>query len=129
MANRHALAASAPSNTTPPVDFSGTWLNELGSKMELEQDGPSVTGSYWSSVSEEENPADGVVVGFADANLISFVVRWLGSEALTAWVGLFEDDNHGPRLSTLWHMVQVVSSPVDDWEAIHAGADVFTRDD
>ncbi len=127
MFNERALAVAAPARDAGDKDFSGAWANELGSTMTLEQDGASLQGAYWSSVSDTGGPADGEITGYASENLISFVVKWAKFEALTAWVGHFDDSSDGGQISTLWQMVKVVPDPHDEWESINAGADTFTR--
>ena len=127
MFNERALAQAAPARGKPDMDFSGAWANELGSTMKLDQNAGLLRGSYWSSVSDTGDPADGVVTGYVDENLISFVVKWAKFEALTAWVGHFDDSPDGGTISTLWQMVKVVPDPHDEWESINAGTDVFHR--
>lgn len=116
-----------------PFDFSGKWVNELGSYMELEVNGTAVTGKYVSMVTEDGSgptpPFD--VYGSVSGDLINFNVNW-GAE-ITSWIG------HGiiyaggkASILTLWQIVHTVedeADPTNQWKTISAGADEFSRPD
>lgn len=63
-------------------DFSGKWINELNSYMELDVDGSEISGTYTSAVSGGGGPVTGDLSGYVNGNLISFVVNW--SSSITA---------------------------------------------
>jgi avidin family protein len=51
MRHEKALRFRPANNRVTPVDFTGTWKNELGSEMTLVQTDQSLTGKYESVVS------------------------------------------------------------------------------
>jgi Avidin family len=106
------------------MTFQGVWQNELGSQVEFKQAGNALTGSYRSAVSGGGHQTTGTLVGYANGNLISFVVYWTAFQAITAWVGQYDTDSS--TINTLWQMTNTVESEDDLWESINAGADTFT---
>jgi hypothetical protein len=106
------------------VDFSGIWKNELQSQMTIRQTNDQVTGIYESAVSGGHATTTGDLVGYADGDMLSFVVHWRDFQAITAWVGQL--DPAGGTLNTLWQMVKQVNIG-DEWSSINAGADQFIR--
>lgn len=117
----------AKAGTGKSVNFSGAWANEHGSEMTLKQqaDG-SLSGSYVSAVSEEHGTTSGVLSGYVDGTLISFVVHWTEFQAITAWVGQLVPGVSPDTISTLWQMTKAVEAG-DEWASINAGADTFIR--
>jgi hypothetical protein len=109
-----------------PIDFSGSWKNELGSTATFVQKGAVLSGKYQSAVSESGTRATGVIAGFVNGDLISFVVRWDEYQAITAWVGQLDPAASVQTINTLWQMTKQVAQG-DEWASINAGADYFTR--
>jgi hypothetical protein len=116
----------------PDFDFSGgSWVNELGSKMELTVDSNgTVTGRYQSAVSDNGGPTPWFdLAGTSCGGLISFAVNW-GTE-ITAWIGHGAiDEVSGPEILTLWQLVKNVpdiENPETQWKTVMAGADSFVR--
>ena len=114
----------ATAGTGPATDFSGTWENELGSKMTLTQSGDGISGVFDSAVSGGHARTIGDLVGFVDGALLSVIVHWRDFQAITAWVG--QVGPAGDTLSMLWQMVKQVD-PGDEWASINAGADQFVK--
>lgn len=113
--------------TGAPIDFSGTWKNELGSTMRIEQSGDSVSGTYEkSAVSENGGATSGQLSGYVDGDLIAFVVHWDQFQAITAWVGQGGPGASSDRINTLWQMTQQVEAG-EEWASINAGADIFVK--
>jgi hypothetical protein len=119
------VLARAAAGTGTFVDFSGTWMNELGSQMTLSQENDVVQGTYQSAVSSGGSQTSGSLLGYVDGGLISFIVHWDQFQAITAWVGQLQpaDLRH---LNTLWQMTSQVG-PGEEWASINAGADHFTK--
>jgi hypothetical protein len=107
------------------VDFSGSWVNELGSVVEFTQNGNVLAGTYTSAVSEGASSTTGEVQGYVNGNLISFVVFWNEFQAITAWVGQLDSLNSASAINTLWQMTNQ-TEPGSEWASINAGADTFT---
>lgn len=112
--------------TGATVDFSGKWKNELGSIATIAQKGDVISGKYVSAVSEGGTSTTGVLAGFVDGGLISFVVHWDQFQAITAWVGQLDPKAPTQTINTLWQMTSQVP-PGEEWASINAGADVFVR--
>ena len=118
--------ARAKSGTGTAVDFSGTWTNELGSEVTLQQNGQVLSGSYKSKVSAGHTETTGDLQGYVDGDLISFVVHWRDFQAITSWVGQLDPKASTQQINTLWQMTKQVATG-DEWASINAGADYFTR--
>jgi len=116
----------ALAGTGTSIDFAGTWKNELGSQMVLVQANGVLSGEYESAVSSGGTTTKGDLQGYADGDLISFVVHWRDFQAITAWVGQLEPSVAPERLKTLWQLVKQVKAG-EEWSSINAGSDVFTR--
>jgi hypothetical protein len=128
---KHAELAyfKTPMVAPMPFDFSGHWVNELTSYMDLTINGTVVTGTYVSAVSDNGGPVSAPLAGTVAGDLLSFTVNW--GMAITAWVGHgVVDDAGNPQILTLWHLVQPVDNeenPKQQWKMVLAGADEFTR--
>jgi hypothetical protein len=127
MLHEKALARAKPGTGTP-IDFSGTWTNELKSTMTVkQQSNGSLSGTYLSAVSGGNGgTTPGDLLGYVDGNLISFVVHWREFQAITAWVGQLVPQSSPAEISALWQMTKAVD-PGEEWASINAGADTFTR--
>jgi len=121
----HALGR-ALTGTGTSVDFSGVWVNELGSEMTLTQVNGSLSGTYASAVSSGGTKTSGDITGSVDGDLISFVVHWRDFQAITAWVGQLDPKAAAETINTLWQMTKQVAVG-EEWASINVGADVFTR--
>lgn len=127
---KHAELILAKSKTTAPVpfDFSGHWVNELTSYMDLTINGAAISGTYVSAVSSGGGSISMPLVGTVSGDLISFAVNW--GPAITAWVGHGVLNNGQAQILTLWHMVLAIddeTNPEEQWKTVMAGADEFTR--
>lgn len=118
------LVRRAMKGTGPTVDFSGSWINEYKSTVKFEQKGQILSGKYESEKSADGTSTTGVVQGFVDGDLISFVVLWDKFQAITSWVGQLDETQ--TKLITLWQMTSQVATG-DEWKSINAGSDTFTR--
>lgn len=118
-----------PMIPTGQFDFSGHWKNELGSYMDLQINGDTVSGTYVSAVSDNGGPTPPMpVYGSVAGDLINFNVNW--GEAITAWIGHGIVQDGEDQIVTLWHLVQTIqdeTDPQQQWKAVLAGADEFTR--
>jgi hypothetical protein len=129
MALEHLVKRLAAAPAAPMVDFSGSWANELGSTMTITAQGSQVTGTYQSAVSGGGGPVTGTLQGYANGDLISFVVLWPAA-AITAWVGQLVPSAGPEILQTLWQMTTNTAEgdePAGIWNSIYAGADQFVR--
>lgn len=124
------LAENTPFNQVAP-DFSGRWVNQMTSVMDLEVNGSDVTGKYNSASSGQNGgkPIEGELKGYVAGDRISFLVLWPGG-SMTAWVGQLTDNHGKSTIKTLWHLVTEIpdqEEPKFLWQSTFAGADEFTR--
>jgi len=129
MQHEKALARTFGPSNDNPADFSGKWVNELGSVMTLTQNGQALTGQYISKVSGDERPVNGPLSGWVDGQVISFTVNW-PLPSITAWVGHLITKDGNDAIETLWQLATTLPDPNDPselWESIFSGSDRFTR--
>lgn len=114
--------------------FAGTWLNERGSVMILEQNGAAISGRYLTQIGNDKVARkEHAVVGLANGSTIGFVVSWPAALSLTSWAGRLDIDPQGiERIHTVWHLVRPASSAdpsrlVEVWESFLTNSSVFTR--
>lgn len=112
-------------------DLEGHWQNELGSVLvidSLDADG-ALYGSYRSS-----SGTDGRVFPLIghwnkkssdESYAISFTVHWKDYGSITAWSGYTDEDENGPIIKTLWHLVRPGAG--EPWERIIANSSTFRR--
>ncbi|MEO6781672.1 MAG: avidin/streptavidin family protein [Bradyrhizobium sp.] len=80
----------------------GTWINELGSRMQIDSvDDGLITGTYWSKVSAEQDPVCGDLTGMVAGDTIGFAVNWQPTfNSITSWSGkLLATDQDTPTSS------------------------------
>ena len=118
------------------MSVAGTWYNELGSKMELEINGASLSGTYHTAVGD----AGGIyeLVGSIDVDgdpsigqAIAWVVVWNNrakgsSHSITAWSGQYEVIDGAEEITTLW-LLTAQTDPSNDWNSTHINQDIFKR--
>ena len=101
------------------VDYTYTWVNELGSKMTTSWGADGlITGTYVSAVGCGAGTVR-PLSGWWNNAAMTFTVNWQECNSLTSWTGNFA----GVTLTTLWLLT--VSGP-PKWNSIYAGADTFT---
>jgi hypothetical protein len=113
--------------------FAGTWVNERGSAMILEQQGDRISGCYVTRIGHEDvAERNHPVVGVANDTTIGFVVAWPAAGSVTSWAGRIDTDADGnATLHTMWHLVRSVSGEppreLGIWESFLTNSSVFTR--
>jgi hypothetical protein len=115
----------------PSVDFSGKWINELHSEMELVITGNGVTGVYRTHVGQPKPTEAFPLVGFVTGDMISFTVNFGKYGSLTAWVGQHTEPKPGNyAIRTLWQLsknVQDQDEPEQLWGSVLTGSNLFAR--
>jgi hypothetical protein len=92
------------------LDLEGTWVNQLGSKMEIDSVKVGlIKGRYWSEVSKGQNLLCGVLSGTVAGDNISFTVNWLTENAVTSWSGKLLVSIVGNKILTRWEHLYVDS--------------------
>jgi hypothetical protein len=130
----HTLStiATPVGSPQPNVNFNGTWVNELGSIMNLSvaHDGKT-TGTYKTAVGSPGSLEEFDLVGFASGDLISFTVNFGKYDSLTSWCGQHtQDANGGAIIKTMWILAENVPDPQEPknlWGAVLTGSNNFTR--
>jgi hypothetical protein len=129
---RQVLATTTKKGASAPPEFSGHWVNELASYMDLSISGNAVSGTYTSIASGSGQQITGPVTGYVADDVIAFSVLWpSAAPSITSWVGQMTVEADGTvKLQTLWHLIVDVPDAQDPnsiWTTIHAGADIFHR--
>lgn len=130
-----ALAMQAHARQPTCSDMSGTWVNQLGSTMDITYVDPAtnmISGTYISpsGTSGNEYPLTGWVNSLPplpngnNAHVISFSVRWGDHGSITAWTGTCTNVKNTPTISTIWNLVRSNSQFV--WDHIYTNSDIFT---
>jgi hypothetical protein len=109
----------------------GRWENELGSILVVEQISSTgqIIGEYKSSsgVDGKVFPLLGWVNNYnadtGSAVSIAFSVKWEGYSSITSWTGTCSNDEEGPKIKTLWHLVR--PNQEFEWERIIANSSTF----
>lgn len=113
--------------------FAGTWVNERGSAMVLEQEENRISGRYLTRLGNDAVTGDAhPVAGFASGSTIGFVVGWPAADSVTSWVGRIETDADGDAtLHTVWHLVRSTTGDppraLQVWESFLTNSSVFRR--
>ncbi|XP_072031812.1 avidin-like [Amphiura filiformis] len=113
----------------------GTWFNELGSTMTIDDvsnDG-SITGHYQTAVGRTTGiqfPMIGKVSSSEKGKnpTFGFVVNW--KQSTTSWVGQYypAEGSRKEVLMTTWILRDFVSGDIkDDWESTLTSRDLFAR--
>jgi len=118
------------------MGLNGTWYNELGSKMTLEEGQGDITGTYQTAVGDVEGIYG--LVGQVDISPYSFsqAVSWTvvwnnqykNSHSTTAWAGQYQlnEETGEEEVYTFWLLVNETESE-NDWQATQIGQDTFSR--
>ncbi len=108
----------------------GQWVNELGSALVIDSIGNQgiILGSYHSSTG-----VDGKIFSlngwvnahpdFPNKKAVAFTVKWDGYGSITSWSGYCDQDETGPFIKTLWHLVRPQNELA--WERIISNASTF----
>lgn len=110
----------------------GLWRNAEGSCVFLRSNAIGIEGWYATRVGADEalgkrHP----LVGFAEGDLVGFVVAWRGAQSITSWTGRIVAAADGARtLHTLWHLARAEKgappTPTALWETYLTNASIFT---
>ncbi len=113
------------------IDFSGRWRNGLGSEMALAvAPNGTVTGIYRTGVGLPSPAEEFPLTGYAERDLLAFVVNFGRYGSLAGWVGQHTVSADKVRIETLWHLARDVpeaEEPASLWAGILAGANLFER--
>ena len=118
------------------MDLTGTWYNELGSRMVIEsaKDG-MLKGVYNTRVGDAKcyYVLTGRYDHLEDRRSLGWTVTWVNkhyskSKSTTSWSGQYQLDSFNqPQIITTW-LLTTQTEPENDWNSTHVGQDVFTRE-
>ena len=124
-----SLYLLAPFCILPAQSLTGAWQNELGSILIIDSLSADdvIYGEYRSS-----SGVDGRIFslqGWANQKepeismAISFTVHWGDYGSITSWTGFLDEDDDGPYIKTLWHLVR--PNETELWERIITNSSTF----
>ena len=138
MLHEHALARVGD-DTAGQIALAGsllgstaTFVNALGSTAAFAfgSDG-SIAGTYTSQVSSGGGTVSGPITGWYNGYTIAWSVTWpTATPAITSWTGAVIQSGGTLQLDTLWYLSTQSPNPgepAEFWNAVNAGADVFTQ--
>ncbi|HXX75218.1 MAG TPA: avidin/streptavidin family protein [Nitrospiraceae bacterium] len=115
----------------PAVDFSGIWVNELSSEMDLTVHEGRVSGTYRTAVGRANPTERFELVGFVSGDRIVFCVNFGAYGTLAAWAGLHSEDKGVEEIYSLWHLPREIQDDEEAkeyrWSAILTGVNTFKR--
>ena len=120
------------------MEIAGTWINQNGSTVELEEDADGrLSGTYRSSKGRSVQGKGYALQGLRNGDVLTFSVDWndgdvnLGS--ITSFSGRVGGDGAGePVIHTVWVLVrqwenEERTKPTGVWNAFLTNSDVFRR--
>ncbi|HEY9799509.1 MAG TPA: avidin/streptavidin family protein [Leptolyngbyaceae cyanobacterium] len=120
---------SATQSQIPITTLVGTWSNELGSKLTINnEENGQISGYYETSVSQG-GCAKGKfpLVGRTNLPLVGFVVSWTNESSkcnsVTTWSGQLQKD----KLVTTW-LLTLGTVPKNNWQSTYVNKDIFTKE-
>lgn len=115
----------------PAINFSGIWINELGSEMELVVKDGKVSGKYKTAVGKAGPTERFDLTGFASGDRIVFCCNFEPYGTLAAWTGLHSEDKGVEEIYSLWHLPRDIQDDEEAkeyrWSAILTGVNTFKR--
>lgn len=128
---RHFSTYLQRKSDRPTIDFSGIWVNELGSEMDLAVNAGRVSGKYKTAVGKPGSTERFALTGFALGDRIVFCVNFEPYGTLAAWTGLHSEDKGVEEIYSLWHLPREMEADEEAqdyrWSAILTGVNTFTR--
>jgi len=112
------------------LHLGGSWENQLGSVLNLEDDGAGGLGGFYQSATGATTGASYPVRGFYNLSdsrpcrVIGFVVDWGVHHALTAWSGRYYPETDS--IHATWLMTTSTTGE-DEWRSTLVGQDLFRR--
>jgi len=115
--------------------LSGTWVNQLGSRLQLHVDHDGhLTGTYKTAVEQVPGYAGtnhSSVKGSVNGRLVTWTVVWGGSQSVAAWSGQWfckcEQSGTEETIHTTWLLTTAASTCDHHWGQTRIGHDTFTR--
>ncbi|XP_031553095.1 uncharacterized protein LOC116290228 [Actinia tenebrosa] len=130
----------APTNTSgKPCDITGTWYNELGSEVILNQYANGIiVGEYRTAVERKKGSAGeshskvyGISTPGNPNSTFAIMVVWRGGASVTGWVGQCHicGENKTEIIETTWLLRSKLEKCGDNWKSTMYGENSFTREE
>lgn len=110
--------------------LSGTWHNQLGSVLVLEEDGSGALRGRYRAAAGSAPDRSYAVAGsydpepFGPVTVLGFVVDWAENHSVTVWSGQYHRESD--QIRATW-LLTTETSGTDDWKSTVIGHDVFRR--
>ena len=110
--------------------LSGTWHNQLGSVLTLEEDGKGgLRGTYRAAAGSVPDRTYAVTGSydpepFGPVTVLGYVVDWVQNHSVTVWSGQYH--RASDEIRATWLLTTETTGP-DDWKSTVIGHDVFRR--
>lgn len=113
-----------------PVDFTGTWENQLNSTLELHVIGGIVSGRFESGVGDDGQTLWIDITGRVLDDLITFNAVYPRFGTVISWVGQHTEERGIGMIKTHW--IHVTNVPDNQemawmWYSNRIGSDIFKR--
>ncbi|XP_031571391.1 uncharacterized protein LOC116305592 [Actinia tenebrosa] len=122
-----------------PCDITGTWYNELGSEVILNQYANGViVGEYRTAVERKKGSAGeshskvyGISTPGNPNSTFAIMVVWRGGASVTGWVGQCHicGENKTEIIETTWLLRSKLEKCGDNWKSTMYGENSFTREE
>lgn len=111
-------------------ELDGTWVNDVGSRMEITASAGVLRGTYHTAVGRPEADDGFALAGVVNGDMSAFTVDFGDHGSVCAWTGRLVQADDGAALHTLWHLVRDHSDSGESlpaWASTLAGSAVFRR--
>lgn len=117
------------SSVAVALNLAGVWINDRGSCLKLGSpvDG-LVKGNYYSSLSQQDEPIRGQLIGIIAGDVFGFVVSWRPTfNYVTSWSAQVIATERGRCLRAAWYVPKRINGDADSQESFISGVDRFWR--
>jgi Avidin family len=111
------------------LNLAGVWINDRGSCLKLGSpiDG-RVKGNYYSSLSQQDEPIRGQLIGMIAGDVFGFVISWRPTfNSVTSWSAQVIATERGRCLRAVWCVPKRINADADSQDLFMSGVDRFWR--
>lgn len=113
-----------------PVDFTGTWRNQLNSRLELQALNGVLTGRFESGVGDDGQTIWVPITGRYLDDVMAFITVYERYQTIVSWVGQHTEGDGRGMIKTHWiHATNIPDQQEEAWMwfSNRIGSDIFTR--
>jgi hypothetical protein len=113
-----------------PVNFTGSWINQNESTLEITDSGGVISGRFESGVGDDGQTLWVDVTGRALDDIVTFNAVYAQYGTIVSWVGQLTTDGTRDTIKTQWlHVTNIPDNQEREWMwySNRIGADIFTR--